>query len=326
MNFTSFFLPVGLVLAMVAGLTLPQVGLVLDRLSVGGWTLKDVGLFVVFLITGLGLSLADFKPTCPLVKTLSAALAINLLLGPLTALALVLALPFPRGAEIGFLAMSCVPTTLSSATVIVRNVGGNTSWSVLITLALTIAGTVLLPLTLSLVVGAGGGVELDLAALMLSLTALVAVPLAIGMTVRGHVPKTRPKWFNFAPSVCIILVVFLSVCRNVEALWGLRPLQVASYVGLGVVAHGILLLAAGFASRVLHADGPGRIALVLTASQKTLPLALTALVALKPSLGGDGEFGLAVVVCVLYHLQQILMDSAIAGPLARRWNVKAPHA
>jgi len=326
LNFASLFLPGGLVVAMAGGLFLPEVGVAVDGLNVAGWTIKDVALFIVFLITGLGLSLADFKPTRPLVATLVTALVINLVLGPLAALALVLALPLPRGAEIGFLAMSCVPTTLSSATVIVRNVGGNTSWSVLITLALTIVGTVLLPLTLSLVVGAGGGVKLDMAALLLSLAALVAVPLAIGMTARTYLPKSRPKWFNFTPSVCIIIVVFLSVCRNVESLWGLEVLQLLSYLGLGVTAHGILLLAGGFGSRMLHLDGPGRLALVLTASQKTLPLSLTALVALESSLNGDGEFGLAVVVCVLYHLQQILMDSAIAAPLARRWKIRATHA
>jgi sodium/bile acid cotransporter 7 len=58
---------------------------------------------------------------------------------------------------------------------------------------------------------------------------------------------------------------------------------------------------------------PVRRALILTASVKTLPVAVTVLSKLGPLLGG--MVGVAVVPCVLAHLSQIIIDSVMVS----RW-------
>ena len=54
-----------------------------------------------------------------------------------------------------------------------------------------------------------------------------------------------------------------------------------------------------------------RRALVLVASQKTLPIAVTVLNRL--ALLVDGPIGLAVIPCVCTHLTQILIDSLLVS-------------
>ncbi|MBI1290704.1 hypothetical protein GC173_05615 [bacterium] len=319
MSFKSLFLPVGLILAIIVGVTVPQAGAWIGGLSVADWRVKDVSLCLVFLVTGMGLSLRDFHPSGPLVRAMIACLFINLVLGPLIGVAAVSALPLGRGTAVGLLTILCVPTTLSSAIVIVRNVQANATWSLLMTLALTLLGTMLLPFSLSLTVGAAGGVNLDMGALLISLGTLVGIPLIIGMAIRSRTGALKSKILDYTPSGCIITVVYLTVCSNVEAIRSLTPLALLADVALAFSGHGILLVIGSVAGKMLRLRWADRLALAITCSQKTLPLALTALVAMEASISGPGELGLAVIICVIFHLQQILFDSAIAGWLKKRW-------
>ena len=52
-------------------------------------------------------------------------------------------------------------------------------------------------------------------------------------------------------------------------------------------------------------------ALILVASQKTLPIAVTVLTQLAAHV--QGPIGLAVVPCVAAHLSQILIDSVLVS-------------
>ena len=58
-----------------------------------------------------------------------------------------------------------------------------------------------------------------------------------------------------------------------------------------------------------------RVAVVLAASQKTLPVAVAALAALPAAGAGGAAAGLAVVPCVMAHLLQLAIDSALVA----RW-------
>jgi predicted Na+-dependent transporter len=325
LSFKSLFLPVGLVLSIILGTLIPEVGTRVGDASLGGWSLKDAALVVVFLVTGLGLSLREFHPSGALLRAIIACLAINLVMGPVLGLLAVWALPLSRGAVVGLLTMLCVPVTLSSATVIVRNAGGNTAWSVLMTLALTMFGTLVLPISLGLTLGAAGDVKLDMMSLLTSLAILVGAPLAVGMFIRSRTGALKSLWLDYAPSSCVLLVVFLSVCANVTAIRSLSLGGLAVYTAVSVGIHLALLLAGAVAGKRMRFAWRERLALALACSQKTLPLALTALVAMEASLNGSGEMGLAVVVCVIFHLQQILVDSALAPWLAKRWS-RAAHS
>jgi len=64
---------------------------------------------------------------------------------------------------------------------------------------------------------------------------------------------------------------------------------------------------------ITYASAAVRRAVVLVGSQKTLPVAAALLGGMAPQLGPGA--GLAVVPCVLCHLSQILIDSALVS----RW-------
>lgn len=83
--------------------------------------------------------------------------------------------------------------------------------------------------------------------------------------------------------------------------------------------HGVMFAFNTVMVRLLRLGGDGdqsrhiRRAVVLCASQKTLPVAVTILHQLSGVLGG--AVGLAVIPCVVSHMAQIVVDSMIVA----RW-------
>ena len=100
----------------------------------------------------------------------------------------------------------------------------------------------------------------------------------------------------------------------------LTPAAVAAAAAAGAVLHLVMLAGNSAAAGALRfnadpvQDVAIRRAVVLCASQKTLPVAV-AVVSQLSSVAGAAA-GLATVPCVLAHLMQITIDSALVA----RWN------
>ena len=89
--------------------------------------------------------------------------------------------------------------------------------------------------------------------------------------------------------------------------------------GIGAVVH-LVYLAINYAvaSSVLRLPTAERKAVVIVASQKTIPVAMTVLELLPDAVGAKG---LVAIPCILSHLVQILID----GVVVARWaNTDAP--
>lgn len=96
----------------------------------------------------------------------------------------------------------------------------------------------------------------------------------------------------------------------------------ATAAGVALALH-LLLLAANMAATRFVSFSPDpqqhvaiRKAVVLAASQKTLPVAVAVLTQLSGALGAAAGF--AVIPCVLAHLIQTVFDSALVA----RWNAR----
>lgn len=309
-------LPVSLVLTIVLAASFPQPGRFLESLSLGGWQLRHAAILIVFLLSGLRLAWSDLGLSRGCLVFLCCGVAINLGLGPLLAVGIVESFSLPEGMRLGMLVVGCVPTTLSSGVVIVRNAGGNVAWALLLTVLLTAGGTLLMPFLLALCLGAATELEMDLAKLLLMLATLVLAPLFSGMLWRHYRGEPRLPLKDHLPSFCVIIIVWLTVSVEAERVrsmgGGLTPASLLLQGSAALGFHALLLAAAWGTSRLLRWDWRTAIALQVIASQKTLPLAVTALVALSASGVPDAVIGAATIYCVLSNMLIIVGDSIYA--------------
>ena len=88
-------------------------------------------------------------------------------------------------------------------------------------------------------------------------------------------------------------------------------------VAAGLVVHAVFLLLNTGVSHALGLELAQRKAVVLMASQKTLPVALTVLALIPDSAVPADVKGLIAIPCITSHLGQIFIDAVIAT----KWSV-----
>ena len=86
-----------------------------------------------------------------------------------------------------------------------------------------------------------------------------------------------------------------------------------------ILVHAALLLLSYGTGRLLRVDEAGIKAMTFIGSQKSLAVAVAVLLVLR---SGEAAFGVmvgdATVVCVMFHVSQIILDSVISG----RWRAR----
>jgi len=222
--------------------------------------------------------------------------------------------------RVGLLLIASVPCTLASAVLWTRMAGGNDALALLIVLLTT--ATSWLATTAWLTLGTGTTVRVDTLALMRGLALVLIVPVGLGQLARAVRPLAqwvdRHKQLLSVVSRLLILCIVLRAAVDVRDKLETRPLAVGAgslvvMVVLCLSTH-LLALATGFwSSRMLGFTRADQIAVALGCSQKTLPVALYVFDAYFV-----GPYPLAVLPLVVYHIGQLLMDTAIALRLNRR--------
>ncbi|KAH7547753.1 hypothetical protein JRO89_XS14G0010600 [Xanthoceras sorbifolium] len=136
----------------------------------------------------------------------------------------------------------------------------------------------------------------------------------------GEFVDQNRKHFSKISAIFLSLVPWIQVSRSRSLLLMVDPQIFLVAVGMGMFLHLFLLSFNVLAVQSLSAVSGGRQsifakkenadAVVLVASQKTLPV----MVAVVEQLGGAfGEAGLLVLPCVSAHLIQIIMDSFLVN-------------
>jgi predicted Na+-dependent transporter len=311
---SRLILPVGIVVALALGLLLPAPGEWLASLGYGPADVTSVSVVLIFLISGVAIHGAAVQRS-GLPRTAAVVLAANLLVAPLIAGAALHLLPLDGGLAFGLAVMASVPTTLSSAAVMTQVAGGDQVWGAALTVACVAVGAFTAPLAVSALLQTRAGVPA--LPLLVRVVALVIIPLAVGYVAARITGWTVNRYVALIPSLGVIALAWVTVSRSAQSLRDTPPARLAATVGLVAAAHAVMLVIGAVASRGL--PRPQRLAAFFVAAQKTLPLALTlvaAVSALVPSL--QAAAAEAVVVAVLWHFTQLLVDGALAARLARR--------
>lgn len=303
----QWFLPAGLVLAIVLALLAPQPG---STLNGTGLVLGLVPL--IFLVNGYQTRLDRLALRRRFVGVLAFGVVVGLLLSPFLGLGAALLLGLPASAALGLVVMASMPPTLSSGVILTENAGGHTLWAMLLTILLNLAGIFTIPFVLGLTLELGGEVAVSPWPLLARLLTVVLLPFVLGALLRRLLRRPAPGWVRYVPSACIIVTVWMSMSASSATLFELTAGAFALVVLGALLVHGSLLLLCAAGGRGLRLAAGERIALLFVVSQKTLPVAIGVLTALNAPIAG------ALVVCIVFHFLQLMLDALIAARLRRR--------
>mmetsp|Transcript_2200 Transcript_2200/g.4913 ORF Transcript_2200/g.4913 Transcript_2200/m.4913 type:complete len:339 (-) Transcript_2200:180-1196(-) len=319
------FLILGLLTVITFGLICPQPGLFLNTVKVGGLTLPDVAIDVIFVVSGLALE--SFSAALQY-KALFLGMTLVLLVTPLMALP-ILALPgFSPSLNVSLLqgmALFCVvPTTLSSGVTMITQAKGNVSLAILLTSVTNTLGVFTMSFSASKVFSAS--ITVSPWEMLYELVWLTLVPLCVGMALRRFVTplrefaKRNKKPLGLSQNSCILFVVLLMISKAQAEIFVASSADLWLCASLAAGVHLIYRLLGYFAATAANLPPEEWVTIVLMCSQKSLPVCVSVLQALPLDL--RRKSGLFILPCVMAHAAQLIIDSM----LAVRWQVQAETA
>ncbi|KAG4982890.1 hypothetical protein JHK87_027639 [Glycine soja] len=314
-------LPLALVSAVTLGLTYPSIGCVADKYGV-----SKIGPFGIFVISGLMLRSEEIGAAVEAWPVGLFGLVSILFLTPYFSRVILQIQLQPQEFITGLAIFACMPTTLSSGVALTQLAGGNSALALAMTVISNMLGILIIPLSITKFVAAGVGVTLPTKQLFKSLVLTILIPLILGKVLResfkgvaDFVDKNR-KLFTVISALFLSLVPWTQVSRSRSLLLMVKPSVFLVAIGLGTLLHLSLLVFNILAVWGLSVISGGKnsifsreqnaSALVLVASQKTLPVMVAVI---EPLRGAFGESGLLVLPCVAAHLNQIILDTFIVN-------------
>ena len=304
------FLPVGLVSFVLIGLSFPGPGRYIASLPT-----QYVSVSIIFICSGLMLRTEEiFAALSAWRATLWGSLSI-LFITPVIGALLAFQTPLEPSFQIGLALFFCMPTTLSSGIALTHQARGNVALAVLLTALTNLAGIFTVPFVLAHLLGAVGHVELSGGDLLLKLFISILLPLAAGKFLRSFVEdwaiRNRSR-LTLLSSLALLSIPWMKISESSESLGQIALSGLLLLVVSGLVIHAIYLLINDGACRLFRFNAGVRKAVVILASQKTLPVAMAILAFLPESAVSHETKGLLAIPCITSHLGQIFMDAVIA--------------
>jgi len=304
----SAFLPLGLVAAFLLAWLEPTPGSLLKDAGLIPWVV--VGLF---LVNGYQTNLAELPRKRQFLHLLIIAAVINLGIAPILGVATAAVAGLNEGETLGLIVKSAVPSTLSTCIVLTQLAGGYSLWALVMTLALNILAVFTLPFVLGLALSDQSAFAIDPLDLLITLIQLVLIPFLVGALLR-RLSLINPQHLvlQYLPSTLVISAVWMSLSSSSALFSSLQWQSLLLIAAASLAVHLALMVCAALCGALMRIEWQAHVALIFTASQKTLPVAVSVLATL------NGEIGEALLVCVLFHFLQLFVDSTLPGPI-RRW-------
>eukprot|EP00729_Bicosta_minor_P005400 gene5400-26487_t len=297
-------LPISLVLAVIIGYAWPTPGNALAIKLPRNANCSEVTcrspvqytcVIVIFIISGLKLSVICIG----------------------TSLTRLITFPDIEDFGSGLVVFFSMPTTVSSGVVLTQQANGNYALALLLTVITNTTAVFTIPPMLKWLAKFTSEVELDVGALIAKLAMTVLAPLVFGKLCRGipGVPEFVKKYKWGLKVVSIYALVALpwmktSVASEQDKFDGVTFRSLMAVIGWALTVH-LLFLAVNFTvTTLLRMPLAEKKAVVICASQKTLPIAITVLGFLPADVGDGGLMGIG---CIIAHLSQIVIDSWLIG-------------
>lgn len=240
----------------------------------------------------------------------------------LTGLLLFLAGPVvPYDLHLGFLYLAILPTTVSSAVVMVTATGGDLPSAIFNATLSNLAGIVWVPMVCAWFLSTAAGEAMAVGPMLGNVTTLLLLPLVLGQVcqrfLQAWVRRHKKKITHFNNTV-IFLMVYSALCRSfVSRVWDEHGVSVVLVAGLGAML--LLVLAtmlAWFGGRLVGFTGPQRLTALFCGTQKTLlvgvPMAEAVFATIPTDVVGRAPtLSLVILPLVFYHPLQLMVGGAL---------------
>jgi len=288
-----------------------------------------LAVFVIFFLQGLTLRLGEFAQVCTKPKAVLWVLVWNFCFTPLSAwvLSLVLAPWMSEERLMGFLFLSLLPTTVSSAIALVAMARGSVVTSIVSTAASNLLAVVTVPFWVWVFFGIGtSDVGFTFGDTFLRLLKMIFVPLFLGQTLRRLVPwlqKASLSWVNVICQILILWIIFLVFCGSVAT----GDWSEHSWMDLALAFLVTLLFFAWVSASLWHASSYSslsreqKIAVFFCGSQKGMATGAPLCTALFLNSGTEAGFppvGIILLPLLLYHPLQLFLGGWFATRLSLR--------
>jgi len=302
------FLPVGLITVALIGFFFPAPGLYMAQ-----WPIAQfVAVAIIFVCSGLVLRTDEIRAALSAWSASLWGLLSILLVTPVIGALIAFQLPLDPSFQLGLALFCTMPTTLSSGIALTTQARGNVALALLLTVSTNLIGVFSVPFVLELLLESAGQVELSANKLLVKLCLFILLPLLVGKFLQLFIgewaQRNRPH-LTMLSNAALISIPWVKFSESSQQLTQIALASLLVLTVSGLLIHIIYLLLNDGVCRVLRFAAPVRKAVVLMASQKSLPVAMTVLAFLPVPAETKG---LIAIPCITFHLGQIFLDAVIA--------------
>jgi len=308
-----------------------------DPGSRSGWmhpeTAQNVGIALILFLQGLSMPLEKVRKGAGNWRLHVIIQSFTFLIFPIvgllfTAVAHKFWAAEPPAIRDGFLFLCVLPSTVSTSVVLTAVAGGNTAAAVLSAAFSNIAGVILTPLLVSLLMHATGRTRGSgsFGMLLIEITMLTLLPFAAGVGLRPRIRRfvdENRRWVNRISNGVILFFVYSAFCDSVkEKIWHQYGLLLTAHVLAGVIAlFGSVSLLIYLAARLARLNREDAIACYFCSVKKTLAMGIPLAMLI---FGSRADLSLILLPIMFYHPFQLFTNGLLANLWAKAAAARSP--
>lgn len=303
----------GLFAAIFLAWLFPSVGAVSSPIP---WKpLIDGGISLVFFFYGVKLDPLQLKNGLSNWRLHLLIQLFTFLIFPVIVYLLLDVLPFiDKDFKLGISYLSALPSTVSASVVMVSLAGGNVPGAIFNASVSSLFGVIITPAWMGVLTGSAG-VEVDFIPTFIELFFKVILPVTLGVLVHGWLfpmlKKALPK-LKYIDQTVIMMIVFTAFSQSFSQRV-FSPYSVNTLLNIALAMLSLFLLIwtlISLISRLLKFSIQDRITALFCGSKKSL---VHGVVIGKVIFPDPTVLGLVLLPVMVYHIQQLIMGSVIAG-------------
>jgi len=279
----------------------------------------SVAIFLLFFLHGLRLPRAEVIVAMKNWRLQGLIFAFTFAFMPLLGLAASQAPAglLPHGLVIGLLFLGILPSTVQSAISYSSLAGGNIAASVMASALLNLAGIIMTPLLVALLIGADGGAAIS-SDTVIKILSILLLPFALGQIVQawlGAWAQRNKSLLTLLDRSSIAIAVYVAFSSAVAG----GKMQTLGWSVLAMLCAIILLmlvlsmLAAWGLGGLLGLPRADRISLLFAGSHKSIATGAP----LAAILFAGPQAGIVILPALIYHQLQLVLSAPLASRLAK---------
>lgn len=319
MSILTRFIPDRFVLMLLLTVAVAAVLPVTGQAAVYAGYGVSVAIFLLFFLHGLRLPRAEVIVAMKNWRLQGLIFAFTFAFMPLLGLAASQAPAglLPHGLVIGLLFLGILPSTVQSAISYSSLAGGNIAASVMASALLNLAGIIMTPLLVALLIGADGGAAIS-SDTVIKILSILLLPFALGQIVQAWLGawalRNKPL-LTLLDRSSIAIAVYVAFSSAVAG----GKMQTLGWSVLAMLCAIILLmlvlsmLAAWGLGGLLGLPRADRISLLFAGSHKSIATGAP----LAAILFAGPQAGIVILPALIYHQLQLVLSAPLAFRLAK---------